>query len=166
MTCGVVVHFPSLHDYFVRAAQWLRPGGILLNEEMHLLSADTAHESVTRASRALAALDEVRKKGREAGGRLVVDEEGSYITVDEELGLLHSAGFESGHVVPLSMTDYQQTVDGWVHNCERQQADLTALTSHDVYRWYRLYFRLFRRLIDDRAMRLDVVTARSPHRTE
>lgn len=163
MTSGVVVHFPCLLDYFVRAKQWLRPGGILLNEEMHLLSPDVQPGSVSRASRALAALDEVRKKGREAGGRLVIDEEGSYVTLDQETDLLRKAGFEIERTVSLSMTDYQKTVQGWVDNCERRQADLTALTSHDVYRWYRLYFRLFKRLIDDRTMQLDVVTARLPH---
>ncbi|MEV0633517.1 class I SAM-dependent methyltransferase [Streptomyces sp. NPDC050619] len=160
MTTGVVVHFPSLLDYFVRARQWLRPGGILLNEEMHLLSADA---SVSRASRALAALDDVRKKGREAGGRLVVDEEGNYVTLDQETELLRKAGFEVGRVVPLSMADYQKTVEGWVANCERREAELTELAGRDVYRWYRLYFRLFRRLIDERAMQLDVVTARVPN---
>jgi cyclopropane-fatty-acyl-phospholipid synthase len=162
MTTGVVVHFPNLLDYFVRANQWLRPGGILLNEEMHLLSPDAQHESVVRANRAMAALDEVRKKGRGIGGRLVIDEEGSYVTLDRELDLLRTAGFDIERVVALSMTDYQETVRGWLDNCERQRAELTALTSHDAYRWYRLYFRLFCRLIDDRAMRLDVVTARRP----
>ncbi|MFF5106437.1 SAM-dependent methyltransferase [Streptomyces sp. NPDC000134] len=159
MTTGVVVHFPSLLDYFVRARQWLRPGGVLLNEEMHLRSADA---SASRASRALAALDDVRKKGREAGGRLVVDEEGHYVTLDRETELLREAGFEVERVVPLSMADYQRTVEGWVDNCERRKAELTELTGRDVYRWYRLYFRLFRRLIDDRTMRLDVVSARVP----
>ncbi|MFH9005877.1 SAM-dependent methyltransferase [Streptomyces afghaniensis] len=163
MTTGVVVHFPSLLDYFVRAKQWLRPGGILLNEEMHLLPAGVRNDPAARASRALAALDEVRKQGREAGGRLVVDEEGAYVTLDQETELLQQAGFEIEQVVPLSMQDYQKTVEGWVANCERSQAELTALAGRDVYRWYRLYFRLFRRLIDDRAMRLDVVTARLPH---
>lgn len=162
MTSGVVVHFPSLLDYFTRAKQWLRPGGILLNEEMHLLSAGVQPGSVARASRALAALDEVRKKGREVGGRLVIDEEGSYVTLDQETEMLRKAGFEIEQVTPLSMTDYQKTVEGWVDNCERQRAELTELTSRDVYRWYRLYFWLFRRLIDDRTMQLDVVTARLP----
>ncbi|MGW7296842.1 SAM-dependent methyltransferase [Streptomyces sp. NPDC054829] len=160
MTTGVVVHFPSLLDYFVRAGQWLRPGGIILNEEMHLLSADA---SAHRATRALAALDDVRRKGREAGGRLVVDEEGNYVTLDEERDLLRRAGFEVEQVVPLSMADYEKTVEGWIDNCERLEPELTELTGRDVYRWYRLYFRLFRRLIDDRAMRLDVVTARVPN---
>jgi cyclopropane-fatty-acyl-phospholipid synthase len=160
MTSGVVVHFPSLLDYFTRAAQWLRPGGVLLNEEMCLLSEDIDHDSVARTSRAMALLDEVRKKGREAGGRLVVEEEGSYVTLDRQLETLGEAGFDVDRVVPLSMADYQKTVERWVDNCERQRDELTALVGHDVYRWYRTYFRLFRRLIDDRAMRLDVVVAR------
>jgi cyclopropane-fatty-acyl-phospholipid synthase len=159
MTSGVVVHFPSLSDYFTAAGQWLRPGGILLNEEMHLHAADGAAQ---RVSRAMTALDDVRKLGREVGGRLVVDEEGHYVSVDEELATLRSAGFDIDRVTPLPMADYQHTVEQWVDNCERQRAELTALTSHDVYRWYRLYFRLFRRLIDDKAMSLDVITARRP----
>lgn len=162
MTSGVVVHFPSLLDYFRRARQWLRPGGILLNEEMHLLTDGVQPGSVSRAGRALAALDDVRKKGREAGGRLIVDEEGAYVTLDEEVRLLREAGFEVERTVPLSMADYQKTVEGWVGNCERQEAELTELVGRDAYRWYRLYFWLFRRLIDDRSMRLDAVTARAP----
>ena len=162
MTSGVVVHFPSLLDYFTRAKEWLRPGGVLLNEEMHLLSAEIGHDSVARSSRAMAFLDEVRKKGREAGGRLLVEEEGTYVTLQEETAALREAGFEVERVTPLPMTDYQQTVERWMANCERQRAELTALTSDDVYRWYRTYFRLFRRLIDDRTMRLDVVVARRP----
>jgi cyclopropane-fatty-acyl-phospholipid synthase len=162
MTSGVVVHFPSLGDYFSRATEWLRPGGLLLNEEMHLRSADIGHDEVARSSRSMAFLDEVRKKGREAGGRLVVEEEGTYVTLDEETDALRQAGFEVERVVPLSMTDYQKTVERWVDNCLRQRAELTALTSDDVYRWYRTYFRLFRRLIDDRTMQLDVVLARLP----
>lgn len=162
MTSGVVVHFASLRDYFVRAREWLRPGGVLLNEEMHLLSADIGHDAVARSSRAMAFLDEVRKKGREAGGRLEVEEEGRYITLDEELATLRDAGFEVDRVLPLSMRDYQRTTERWLANCERQRAELTELAGDDAYRWYRTYFRLFRRLIDDRAMQLDVVVARRP----
>jgi cyclopropane-fatty-acyl-phospholipid synthase len=166
MTSGVVVHFPSLPDYFSRAKELLAPGGILLNEEMHLLSADIDHDAVARNSRAMSFLDEVRKKGREAGGRLIVEEEGSYVTLDEELQALREAGFGIESVTPLSMSDYQKTVERWVSNCEGQRAELTALATHDVYRWYRTYFRLFRRLIDDRTMQLDVVVARLPGERE
>ena len=162
MTSGVVVHFPSLRDYFVKARKWLRPGGILLDEEMHLLSEDVHHDSVARSSRAMAFLDEVRKKGRAAGGRLVVEEEGRYVTLGQETDLMRAAGFEVERVVPLSMADYQRTVERWMDNCERRRAELTELASDDVYRWYRTYFRLFRRLIDEQAMRLDVVVARRP----
>ena len=162
MTSGVVVHFASLHDYFVRARDWLRPGGRLLDEEMHLLSPDVRHDAVARSSRAMAFLDEVRKKGRAAGGRLVVEEEGRYVTLDEELTTLRAAGFEIERVAPLSMRDYQRTTERWLANCERQRAELTELAGDDAYRWYRTYFRLFRRLIDDRAMQLDVVVARLP----
>lgn len=160
MTSGVVVHFPRLVDYFAKAREWLRSGGVLLNEEMHLLSADTRNGTVARVSRAMAALDDVRKKGREVGGRLVVDEEGSYITLDQEVETLRTAGFAVERVVPLSMADYQRTVERWVDTCQRRRDELTALVTLDVYRWYRLYFRLFRRLVDDRTMGLDVVVAR------
>lgn len=158
MTSGVVVHFENLSDYFVRAREWLRPGGVLLNEEMHLLSAQ-AQPRTAGGSRALSLLDEVRKKGREAGGRLTVDEEGSYVTLDTEVELLENAGFKIRATESLPMADYQRTVEGWLTNCEQRRAELTALTGRDVYRWYRVYFRLFRRLIDDRTMSLDVVVA-------
>ena len=110
----------------------------------------------------MAFLDEVRKKGRETGGRLVVDEEGSYVSLRQEIEKLREAGFDIERVVRLSMADYQQTVERWVANCERQRDELTALVTHDVYRWYRTYFRLFRRLIDEQAMQLDVLVARLP----
>jgi cyclopropane-fatty-acyl-phospholipid synthase len=162
LTSGVVVHFDSLLDYLVRARTWLRPGGILLDEEMHLRSEEVRHDAAAGPSRALAVLDELRRKGREAGGRLVVAEEGRYLTLDQETDLMRAAGFEVERVVPLSMADYRQTVERWLDNCERRRAELTALASADVHRWYRTYFRLFRRLVDERTMRLDVVVARRP----
>lgn len=160
MTSGVVVHFADLAGYFSTARDWLAPGGRLLNEEMHLRSEETSHEAVARASRSMAFLDEVRRKGRERGGRLAVVEEGRYVTLEDEMAMLTDSGFEIEQVLPLSMSDYQFTVDRWLRNCESRRAELTSLTSYDAYRWYRTYFRLFRRLIDDRKMTLDVVVAR------
>jgi cyclopropane-fatty-acyl-phospholipid synthase len=164
VTCGVVVHFPDLHEYFARAKQWLKPGGVIVNEEMHFLSEDTRLAWTREQSRAMTFLSELRRRGRAASERLSADEEGEYLTLDQELATARRAGLEVQRVVSIPLTEYQKTVQCWIDNCERQQPELEVLVGGDRYRSFRAYFKLFRRLIDERAMQLDIVTARRPER--
>ena len=162
MTCGVVVHFPDLLQYFVCAKDWLRPGGCIVNEEMHFISETIQLDRTTKRSREITFLNELRQRGRSDADRLFVDEEGGYVTLDRELATAQMAGFEIERTVSIPLANYEKTVDRWVENCERARAELETMVGRDRYRWYRAYFRLFRRLINPAAMQLDVVVARLP----
>ncbi|HEU4753699.1 MAG TPA: class I SAM-dependent methyltransferase, partial [Armatimonadota bacterium] len=113
-TDEVIVHFFDLAGFFRRVHSWLRPGGRMLNKELHL-----THRRYSAMSRTMSHINEI------FGGT------GNYRTLAEELELVGQAGFEVQRIHQLPTSHYQKTVDRWEENLLANRADLEPLVGAD-----------------------------------
>ena len=143
ITDEVIVHFNDLAGFFRRCFEVLKPGGVMVNKELHL-----KHPRFARLER---------------GGELISEiygDTGNYRTLGDELQLANDAGFDVSRVHHIETRHYEATLDRWMHNMHTNRDRLVALVGADHYRAFRTYLKLARRV--QRNMTLDIAVCRKP----
>jgi cyclopropane-fatty-acyl-phospholipid synthase len=144
-TDEVIVHFNDLGAFFSKVYELLRPGGRMLNKELHL-----AHPRYSEMTRAMSFINEI------FGGT------GNYRTLAEELGLINDAGFDVRTIHQLSCLEYQKTVDHWIDNMKAQRARLEELVGAQTFRRFHKYLQLCHHIHGGTRMTLDLVVCHKP----
>ena len=144
-TDEVIVHFHDLGDFFKKVYGLLRPGGAMLNKELHLVHA--RHSEMTRA---MSFINEV------------FGSTGNYRTLAEELTLVGQAGFDVEAVRQMPLKEYQKTVDSWLANMKGQRARLEELVGRETFRRFQTYLELCHHIHGGTRMTLDLVVSRKP----
>ncbi|MDQ2941870.1 MAG: class I SAM-dependent methyltransferase [Chloroflexota bacterium] len=124
-TDEVIVHFHDLGDFFANVYGLLRPGGVMLNKELHLVHA--RHSEMTRA---MSFINEV------------FGSTGNYRTLAEELTLVGEAGFDVEAIRQMPLREYQKTVDSWLANMKGQRPRLEELVGRETFRRFQTYLQL------------------------
>ncbi len=146
-TDEVIVHFNDLLAFFRKVRSLLKPGGVMLNKELHYAST-----SFMKLTRAMVFLNKI------------YGETGNYRPLHDELRLLDESGFALTAVHQIPISNYARTARAWLANMEAHRARLQELAGVDYYNRFRTYLRIVRRMthLDPAPMTLDVVVARSP----
>jgi cyclopropane-fatty-acyl-phospholipid synthase len=144
-TDEVIVHFHDLGDFFAKVYSLLRPGGAMLNKELHLVHA--RHSEMTRA---MSFINEV------------FGSTGNYRTLAEELTLVGEAGFDVEAIRQMPLREYQRTVDSWLANMKGQRARLQELVGRPTFRRFQTYLQLCHYIHGGTRMTLDLVVCRKP----
>ena len=148
-TDEVIVHFHDLGDFFAKVYGLLRPGGVMLNKELHLVHA--RHSEMTRA---MSFINEV------------FGSTGNYRTLAEELTLVGEAGFDVEAIRQMPLREYQKTVDSWLANMKGQRPRLEELVGRETFRRFQTYLQLCHYIHGGTRMTLDLVVCRKPAPTE
>jgi cyclopropane-fatty-acyl-phospholipid synthase len=144
-TDEVIVHFHDLGGYFSKVYDLLRPGGLMLNKELHF-----AHKRYTRMTRAMAFIHEL------------YGSTGNYRTLAEELTLVGEAGFDIRQIRQMSLPQYVRTIDHWSANIKADKAHLEELVGRDTFRRFQVYLELCHHILSGRRMTMEVVVAQKP----
>jgi cyclopropane-fatty-acyl-phospholipid synthase len=141
-TDEVIVHFSDIGGFFQKAYDLLKPGGWLVNKELHY--ANGRYKNLSRAD-------------------VFVNEiyglTGNYRILGEELVLLDRIGFSQQNVHQMSMENYWQTADHWLSNMHAHREELHALVGVEYYRRFRTYLKIVRKMTRLGTMTLDVVAS-------
>ena len=141
-TDEVIVHFSDIAGFFAKAHGLLKPGGCLLNKELHYTN--SRYRALSRAD-------------------VFVNEmyglTGNYRTLGEELVLLDQAGFAQRSIRQLAMENYRQTADHWLGNMRAHRDELRALVGEDYYRRFRTYLKIVRKMTGLGTMTMDIVAS-------
>jgi len=135
------VHFFNLSGFFTKCHDWLKPGGVMINKELHL-----KHPRHAKLDR---------------GGEFVSQiygDTGNYRTLAEELRLANDAGFDIERVHHIERRHYETTIDHWLANMHKHSDQLKEMVGDQHYRDFRVYLRLARHI--QRNVTLDVVVCR------
>ncbi len=141
----VSVHFEALEAFFRRAKELLRPGGRVVNKELHF-----AHARYAEMKRGLAFLNEL------FGGT------GNYRTLAEELRCVGAADLDLVELRQIPREDYRRTMDHWIANMQEHRAELEGIVGADYYRRFRTFLKLGRHALGDPTMTVDIVVGRKP----
>lgn len=144
-TDEVIVHFNDLGGYFAKVYSLLRPGGLMLNKEVHY-----AHRRYAELTRAMAFVNEI------------YGFTGNYRTLADELTLVGEADFDLKRVESISTAQYARTVDQWSTNLKNQRTRLEALVGRETFRRFQVYLALGHRSLKAGHVTLDVVVAQKP----
>ncbi len=144
-TDEVIVHFNDLGAYFTKVSNLLRPGGIMLNKELHF-----AHRRYAQLTRAMVFINEL------------YGSTGNYRTLAEELSLVGEAGFDLRRVQPMSLRQYVRTIDDWSANIKRDKAHLAELIGPETFRRFQVYLELCHHILSGTRMTLEIVVAQKP----
>ncbi len=144
-TDEVIVHFNELGAYFDTVRGLLRPGGRMLNKELHF-----TNSKFMQPTRAMIFVNKI------------YGETGNYRPLHEELALLDGAGFVLERVEQIPMMHYRMTLESWLGNMQQSRARLEELVGAEYWRAFRTYLRIVLRVINGASMTLDVVVARRP----
>ena len=140
-TDEVIVHFFNLGGFFTKCHDWLKPGGVMINKELHL--------------------KHPRHAKLERGGEFVSQiygDTGNYRTLAEETRLANEAGFDIERVHHIERRHYETTIDHWLANMHKHADQLKEMVGDQHYRDFRVYLRLARHI--QRNVTLDVVVCR------
>jgi cyclopropane-fatty-acyl-phospholipid synthase len=144
-TDEVIVHFNDLGGYFAKAYSLLRPGGLMLNKEVHY-----AHRRYAELTRAMVFVNEI------------YGFTGNYRTLADELTLVGEAGFDVRRVESLSTAHYVRTVDQWSANLKNNRARLEGIVGREMFRRFQVYLALGHHSLKGSRVTLDVVVAQKP----
>lgn len=144
-TDEVIVHFHDLAGFFEKVKLLLKPGGRMLNKELHYTGSES--KKITRGTVFI---------------NKIYGETGNYRTLHEELALLDHAGFTLEEIQQIPLSNYKKTVESWLANMRQHRQELERLVGADYYRRYRTYLMLCSRMFGRPLMTIDVVVARSP----
>ncbi len=139
----VIVHFSDLGGFFEKARDLLKPGGRMLNKELHFASS-----RFMQVTRGMVFINKL------AG------ETGYYRLLHDELNLLDRAGFDLLRIEQMALSNYRRTLDAWLENIRKLQDQLEALVGAEDVRRFRTYLKVSRRSHGGPAMTLDLVLAR------
>jgi cyclopropane-fatty-acyl-phospholipid synthase len=144
-TDEAISHFGDLAGFFEKTHSLLRPGGRMVNKELHF---DAAR--FTRINRAMVFINEI------------FGETGNYRVLHEELSILDRSGFDLAGVHQFPIRNYLKTLDQWHANMLANLATLEALTSKEHCRRFRTYLKIARRILAEDTMQLYAVVGRKP----
>lgn len=133
-TDEVVVHFNDLSGFFKKCSALLKPGGLVVNKELHL-----THEKFKDWSDPLGV--HVNK---------VYGFTGNYRLLNEEVACAREGGFSLREKVDIPIANYSHTVQHhWIKNLLDNRDILTEMTSEqhvrDFYKYLRCTLVSFRR---------------------
>jgi cyclopropane-fatty-acyl-phospholipid synthase len=142
-TDEVIVHFNRLDEFFNKVRRLLRPGGLMVNKDVHY----TRHDYLQMSR-----------------GEVFINEiygfTGNYRTLHEELRLVDEAGFELVWHEQIGRDHYQKTLSRWLSNQFASRDRLVELVGKDFYDRFRIYLKLVRQGFNTPAVTIDVVTGR------
>jgi cyclopropane-fatty-acyl-phospholipid synthase len=141
-TDEVVCHFKHLAGYFDKVKRLLKPGGRMLNKELHLTSSKYLRET---------------KAGSFLTG--IIGGSGEYRLLHDELAVLDRAGFALEQVRQIPIANFQKTSDAWLKNLQHDRARLEEIVGLEEYRRAATYLRFARRSFADPIVSVDVVLA-------
>jgi cyclopropane-fatty-acyl-phospholipid synthase len=144
-TDEVIVHFFDLGDFFKKVYGLLRPGGRMVNKELHLVNA--RHSEMTRA---MSFINEI------------FGSTGNYRTLAEELTLANEADFDVEAVRQMPLLEYQKTIDSWIANIKASRARLEELVGRETFRRFLTYLTLCHHIHGGTRMTLEIVVCRKP----
>ena len=144
-TDEVIVHFHDLGGFFGKAFEQLRPGGLMVNKELHYTL-----PRYSEMTRGLSLINEI------------YGSTGNYRALAEELTLANDAGFEvqGAHQMPLG--NYKRTMENWVSNMWNARAELEALVGAEYFKRFRTYLKMCLHIFRGKTMTLDMVVSRKP----
>ena len=142
-TDEVIVHFHHLGEFFKKVHGLLRPGGLMVNKEVHYTKREYLQLS---------------------RGEVFINEiygfTGNYHTLHEELALVDEAGFELIWHHQIAQEEYRQTLSRWLSNQHANRDRLIELVGKDTYDRFRIYLKLVRAGFNTSVVTIDVMTAR------
>lgn len=124
-TDEVIVHFNDLDGYFRKCHQILKPGGMMVNKELHFPQSKYAHWT-----------DSISKHINKVYGYT-----GNYRTLHEELALVDKNNHELLDIYQIPITDYSKTIAVWLTNMFENRDRLKAITSPQIYKDFRGYLK-------------------------
>ena len=140
----VICHFKELAEYFAKVKTLLKPGGRMLNKELHLATSKYWRE--TRAGSFLTG---------------IIGSTGEYRVLHDELAILDRAGFALESIHSIAPINFQKTMEFWYKNLKAARPRLEALVGAEEYRRHTTYFRFARRSFGtDSPVSVDIVLAR------
>jgi cyclopropane-fatty-acyl-phospholipid synthase len=139
----VVCHFKDLGAYFAKVKSLLKPGGRMLNKELHLTSSKYFRKT---------------KAGSFLTGLLAGT--GEYRVLHDELAILDRAGFALEQVLQIPAVNFQKTMEAWFNNLQAARTRLEELVGAEEYRRYSIYLRFARRAFADPIVSVDIVLAK------
>ncbi|HEX6292830.1 MAG TPA: class I SAM-dependent methyltransferase [Herpetosiphonaceae bacterium] len=142
-TDEVIVHFNSLDGFFGKAYALLKPGGLMVNKELHFV-----HPNYIKMTRAGAFVNDI------------YGTTGNYRTLADELTLLYNAGFEAQALRQIPREHYHRTLDRWISNMRTHRSELVELVGTTHYRRFHTYLKLAHLIIKN--MTLDIVVGQKP----
>lgn len=142
-TDEVIVHFNNLKGFFDKAFSLLKPGGRMVNKELHFV-----HPGYTKMTRAGAFVNDI------------YGTTGNYRTLADELTLLYETGFEAQALRQIPREQYHKTLNRWLENMHASREELVQLVGSDHYRRFRTYLKLAHLIIEN--MTLDIVVGEKP----
>lgn len=141
----VIVHFNDLDGFFRKANQLLRPGGMMVNKELHF-----------RHSRHKHALDKLSQHINK-----VYAYTGNYRTLQDELTMLDESRFDVEEIVDIPIADYRKTIgEYWVKHLNDNKAELVEMTSKKHVQDFKLYLRGICHIFASNAFGLHIVASR------
>ncbi|HEX6746194.1 MAG TPA: class I SAM-dependent methyltransferase [Longimicrobium sp.] len=144
-TDEVIVHFNDLGGFFGKSLSLLRPGGRMVNKELHFTNA--AHAVINRAT-------------------LPINEiygfTGNYRTLAQELAMMDDAGFDVEEVVTIPRWQYAKTLARWQGNMHEHRAEIEEAVGTDYYLKFRRYLKLAAMMVTSPLFTVNVVVGRKP----
>jgi cyclopropane-fatty-acyl-phospholipid synthase len=145
-TDEVIVHFFDLLDFFKKAYALLKPGGLMVNKEIHYSRKDY----LTALSRGEAFINKIYGLT------------GNYRTLWEELQMVDEAGFELEWHHQIDIDNYRKTMDSWLANMHEGREHMIAVSSEEIYKNFRIYCKLARAGFNTSVPKMDIVVSRKP----
>lgn len=126
-TDEVITHFYDIADFYTKCHNVLKPGGIMVNKELHLTR--SKHAALGPAS------EHVHK---------LYGYTGNYRPLYQELQAVDQTGFQLTEVFQMSMDHYHKTLDVWLKNLFDNRERMKEITSPRYYKDFRAYLKAVR----------------------
>lgn len=143
-TDEVIVHFHDLLDFFKKAHEMLRVGGLMVNKEVHF----------NRKS-------ELQNLKR---GDVFVNQiygfTGNYHTLYEELEMVDLAGFHLYRHFQLGREDYPKTLGRWIDNMFTNRERMIEVSDKKTWQDFRKYLRLARMMFFQPGTSVDIIASK------
>lgn len=143
-TDEVIVHFYDLLGFFNKVYSVLKPGGRMVNKEVHY-SRQSYLDALSRG---------------EAFINKIFGETGNYRTLGEELQLVDQAGFEMEWHTQYDIAHYGKTMDSWLTNMHTHKARMIEVSDEETYKNFRIYCKLARGGFNTTVPKMDIVVSR------
>ncbi len=143
-TDEVIVHFHDLVDFFKKAHSMLRPGGMMVNKEVHFNRKSELQNL---------------KRG-DAFVNQIYGFTGNYHTLYEELEMVDRAGFYLYQHFQLSRDDYPKTLSRWIDNMYANRERMIEVSDKKTWQDFRKYLRLARMMFFQPGSTVDIIAAK------